>query len=330
MKLRNFTQVRRILVLIFVFIVILWLIIQHEYVSNCLNATNSKSCEKIRLNELYMAIRRADVDSRCYNEVNKLQSELLNGPDVILYIITPTYPRLVQKAELTRLSYCFKLVPSVHWIVVEDSEVKTVLVTKLLQNTLIPYTHLNIKTPAEFKMKETDPNWLKPRGVLQRNLGLEWIRSKLILEKDKGVVYFADDDNTYDLELFEEMRTTRKVSVWPVGLVGGLIVEKPLVSGGKVVGWNTLWKKERPFPVDMAGFAVNLELILRHPDALFDLSVPRGYQESHLLKRIVTVEELEPKGDNCTKVLVWHTRTEQPKLKQEKKLKIPSNLNIEV
>ena len=50
------------------------------------------------------------------------------------------------------------------------------------------------------------------------------------------MVYFADDDNTYSTELFEEMRTTRKVSVWPVGLVGGLMVERPKVdlSTGKV------------------------------------------------------------------------------------------------
>ena len=50
------------------------------------------------------------------------------------------------------------------------------------------------------------------------------------------MVYFADDDNTYSTELFEEMRTTKKVSVWPVGLVGGLMVERPKVdlSTGKV------------------------------------------------------------------------------------------------
>ena len=46
----------------------------------------------------------------------------------------------------------------------------------------------------------------------------------------RGVIYFADDDNTYDEELFEVMRDTSAVAVWPVGLVGGLMVEKPKVS----------------------------------------------------------------------------------------------------
>lgn len=49
------------------------------------------------------------------------------------------------------------------------------------------------------------------------------------------------------------MRTTRKVSVWPVGLVGGRRYERPLVENGKVVGWYTGWRADRPFAIDMAG-----------------------------------------------------------------------------
>ena len=54
-------------------------------------------------------------------------------------------------------------------------------------------------------MKSTDPNWLKPRGVVQRNKGLAWIREKIDPKETKGVVYFADDDNTYSIELFQEV-----------------------------------------------------------------------------------------------------------------------------
>ena len=47
----------------------------------------------------------------------------------------------------------------------------------------------------------------------------------------EGVIYFADDDNTYSLDIFEEMRTTKTVSVWPVGIgkfkVLALLVENP-------------------------------------------------------------------------------------------------------
>lgn len=99
-----------------------------------------------------------------------------------------------------------------------------------------------------------------------------------------------------------QMRYTKKVSVWPVGLVGGLMVERPFVKDGKVTGFNTIWKPNRPFPIDMAGFAVNITLLLQHSVAGFSLSVPRGYQESKLLKSLVTLGELEPKANNCTKV----------------------------
>ena len=42
-----------------------------------------------------------------------------------IYVITPTYTRAVQKAELTRLASVFVMVPNLHWIIVEDSPAKT-------------------------------------------------------------------------------------------------------------------------------------------------------------------------------------------------------------
>uniref|UniRef100_A0A3B3Z711 Galactosylgalactosylxylosylprotein 3-beta-glucuronosyltransferase n=1 Tax=Periophthalmus magnuspinnatus TaxID=409849 RepID=A0A3B3Z711_9GOBI len=169
-----------------------------------------------------------------------------------------------------------------------------------------------------------DPNWLKPRGVEQRNEGLRWLRehrrASLGGASEQGIVYFADDDNTYSLQLFQEMRNTQKVSVWPVGLVGSMKYESPMVKGGKVVGFHTGWRPSRPFPIDMAGFAVSLHLILSHPDACFDGDAPQGFLESSLLHGLVTMDELEPRADNCTKVLVWHTRTEKPKMKREEAL----------
>ena len=51
-----------------------------------------------------------------------------------IYIVTPTYARPQQKAELTRLKNAFLLVPSVHWIVVEDAPTKTALVTRLVDH----------------------------------------------------------------------------------------------------------------------------------------------------------------------------------------------------
>ena len=127
----------------------------------------------------------------------------------------------------------------------------------------------------------------------------------------------SDDDNTYSLELFEEMRHTQSVSVWPVGLVGGLKVEKPKVENDKVIGWDVTWGQDRPFALDMAGFAINVKLFLSKNKAKFAYKVKRGHQESELLKHLVTLNELEPKAEHCTKVLVWHTRTEKVDLYME-------------
>ncbi|XP_043110674.1 galactosylgalactosylxylosylprotein 3-beta-glucuronosyltransferase 2 [Puntigrus tetrazona] len=231
----------------------------------------------------------------------------------VIYAITPTYSRAVQKAELTRLANTFRQVPQFHWIVVEDSNTHTELASRFLARSGLRYTHLNVFTPRRFKRTGM------PRATEQRNLALGWLRGHRS-SKDKGVVFFADDDNTYSLELFEEMRSTRRVSVWPVGLVGGRRYERPLVEKGKVVGWYTGWKADRPFAIDMAGFAVNLQVILSNPRALFKRRGAKpGMQESDFLKQITKVEDLEPKAKNCTQVLVWHTRTEKVNLGNEPK-----------
>ena len=52
----------------------------------------------------------------------------------------------------------------------------------------------------------------------------------------------------------------------------------------------------------LTGFAINLQLLLAHPDAHIDPGAQRGYLESSLLDKLVTLEELEPKAKDCTKV----------------------------
>ncbi|KAM8852963.1 galactosylgalactosylxylosylprotein 3-beta-glucuronosyltransferase 1 isoform 1-T1 [Synchiropus picturatus] len=239
-----------------------------------------------------------------------------------IHIITPTYSRPVQKAELTRLANTFLHVPNLHWILVEDSQRRTPLVTRLLRETGLNYTHLNVETPRNYKLRGDTRDPRIPRGTMQRNLALRWLRETFNANSSQtGIVYFADDDNTYSLELFEEMRSTRKVSVWPVAFVGGLRYESPKVNAaGKVYGWKTVFDPHRPFAIDMAGFAINLRLILFKPQAYFKLrGVKGGYQESSLLRELVTLNDLEPKAANCTKILVWHTRTEKPVLVNEGK-----------
>ena len=46
---------------------------------------------------------------------------------------------------------------------------------------------------------------------LKRRAALSWIREH---GSDEGVVYFADDDNSYDVRIFEEIRKTRWLRIW--------------------------------------------------------------------------------------------------------------------
>ena len=43
------------------------------------------------------------------------------------------------------------------------------------------------------------------RGAGQRNRALHWLRKQFKVGQLPGVVYFGDDDNTYDIRLFEEV-----------------------------------------------------------------------------------------------------------------------------
>ncbi|XP_053694270.1 galactosylgalactosylxylosylprotein 3-beta-glucuronosyltransferase I [Sabethes cyaneus] len=261
------------------------------------------------------------------------------GPTI--YAITPTYARPVQKAELTRLSHLIRLVPNVFWILVEDADHNSELVGNLLRRSGLEDRSVQLfaKTPTNMKLQGKDPNWLKPRGVEQRNKALEWIRKHLAENGGRqkhSLIYFMDDDNTYSTELFAEISKIEqnKVGVWPVGLVGGLMVEKPVLNrDGIVLGFNSAWRPERPFPFDMAGFAISSNLILDNPQAQFSYEVERGYQESELLRHLTIVHEMQPLANKCTEVLVWHTRTENPKLEAEKvlvKSGKPSNAGLEV
>lgn len=124
-----------------------------------------------------------------------------------IHVVTPTYSRPVQKAELTRLANTLLHVPNLHWILVEDSQRRTPLITRLLRDTGLNYTHLNVETPRNYKLRGDMRDPRIPRGTMQRNLALRWLRETFNKNNSQpGIVYFADDDNTYSLELFEEVR----------------------------------------------------------------------------------------------------------------------------
>ena len=126
-----------------------------------------------------------------------------------VYCITPTYARPTQKADLTRLCQTLQHVWNFHWIVIEDSEHKTDLVSRFLERCGVTYTHLTRRTSPHLRQKRIKTkkiyHKLLPRGMEQRNKGLEWIRRNFDPNRMKGVVYFGDDDNTYDVEIFTKV-----------------------------------------------------------------------------------------------------------------------------
>lgn len=67
-----------------------------------------------------------------------------------LYIITPTYRRPEQIPELTRMAQTLMHVQNLHWLVIEDAENKTQLVSDLLQRTGISHDHLVGKSACEY------------------------------------------------------------------------------------------------------------------------------------------------------------------------------------
>jgi len=259
-----------------------------------------------------LKLEHAEVQVRDLTQARKDRKHLPT-----IFFITPTKSRPEQKADLTRLGQTLVHVPNLFWIIVEDADELSPLPRALLKRlNFVSSYHIAARTPEKMRMNASDPNWKLPRGVVQRNAALQYLRTNHRGLNKKSVVYFGDDDNVYDWRLFDEMRKIDKVGVWPVGIVGGLIVETPIVAlNGSVVGFNANWKPERLFPIDMAAFAVNLSLIIQHPEAKFSFDVPRGYQESHFLTNLgLTRRDLEPKADFCSKVYVWHTRTENSKL----------------
>ncbi|XP_078485647.1 galactosylgalactosylxylosylprotein 3-beta-glucuronosyltransferase 1-like [Ciona intestinalis] len=232
------------------------------------------------------------------------QVETIKEDMPIIYGVTSTYKRYLQLPKLTRLSQTLRHIPKFHWILIEDSYEKTETVTKLLQQSGLNYTHLNTKNnipPTKF---------IKDYNT--RRMGLNWIRENVPPTKD-AIVYFIDDDNTYSLKLFHEIRATKRAAVWQVGLVAGLLSEGPVrCENGKVLEWKAYWWPDRHIPIDMAGFAVHVKLLFERPEAEFG-DLP-DMESDFLSSLCVTRDNIE--ANNCNDILVWHTQTKTPKVEE--------------
>ncbi|XP_077548366.1 galactosylgalactosylxylosylprotein 3-beta-glucuronosyltransferase S-like [Haemaphysalis longicornis] len=219
-------------------------------------------------------------------------------PVPTVYVVTPTHRQATQIPNLYRLAHALMLATNVFWVLVEDAVRPTKAVSRLLEECGIPHVHLLGPCPRSLRGKG--------RGVSARNAGIQWLQRNA---SQPGVVYFADDDNTYDHRIFDEIRRTEGVSVFPVGAMREKGLSTPVVHEGRVIGFYDPWFGGRIFPLDMAGFAVNLRLVVNNRD--LRMPYETGYLETKFLEAVgvSSLADLEPLCDNATKVYAWHTKT---------------------
>ena len=140
------------------------------------------------------------------------------------------------------------------------------------------------------------------------------------------MIYFADDDNTYDERIFSEIfigTRGKKVSMFPVGLLRPAGIRSPVVQDGKIVGFvedlkkrgkslavNAKGRSFRRYPIDMAGFAFTVKTLhSSRPKMPFRAT----WEEEEFLRSMqLSLSDITPLADNCTRILVWHTMTAAP------------------
>ncbi|MBF0594275.1 MAG: hypothetical protein HQL22_04840 [Candidatus Omnitrophica bacterium] len=231
-----------------------------------------------------------------------------------LLIITCTYRRPHRMHFLEETLKVFRQIPNMRWIVVEDDHAVDPQVKEFLGQCGIPYVYLNV--------------YSRNFGNSQKSVGLSYIRDNHL----QGIIYTADDDNRYDVRLFNEIRKTRKISVFPVGNLGPNGIERPIVQAGKIVGWDADWSS-RKFPIDQAGYAINAKLLAPLKDPLWVYSQYGG--ETEFIEKIIqSPDELEILCNECRDCYVWHNDLRYlgflGKIWKRSKILLRKHLNIHI
>uniref|UniRef100_A0A0N4ZFJ7 galactosylgalactosylxylosylprotein 3-beta-glucuronosyltransferase n=1 Tax=Parastrongyloides trichosuri TaxID=131310 RepID=A0A0N4ZFJ7_PARTI len=238
----------------------------------------------------------------------RLISCLKNVPKI--FVITPTYKRITRYPNMINFVNALSHIDEIHLILVEDGVKKSLGVERILNHTNISYSYIASKTPSG----------MPRRGWWQRDKALDLLLSSkdhFLKPGQKGIVYFADDDNTYDTRLFDKyIRKVKKIGVWPVAFASSPI-EAPIVKNGKVVGFQSYYAPNREFAMDMASFAISLDVFLSKPDVRFtnDRTKFRQSPEPIMLSGLgLKRNDLEPFGysGKIKEVLVYHTKLKNP------------------
>ena len=115
----------------------------------------------------------------------------------------------------------------------------------------------------------------------------------------------------------------------PVGNFQYTGVSAPVVQNGKVTGYLDHYIADRKFPVDMACMCVNINFWLRVGAPLMKCSFVAHMETLFLEDMKISMDEIEPKAQNATNILVWHTQTvKQTALKEFVRYKNISDSNM--
>ncbi|KAG8375573.1 hypothetical protein BUALT_Bualt10G0114600 [Buddleja alternifolia] len=229
--------------------------------------------------------------------------------DKLLIIVTPTLSRPLQIYYLSRLAHTLKRVPHpLLWIVVEMNS-QSMETAELLRNAGVMYRHLVCS--FENSTEITDKN------VLLRNVALLHIETHHL----DGIVYFADDNQIYSTDLFDQMRQISRFGTWTVAKLeeseGEILLEGPICNGSQVIGWHVIdmTKRYRRFHADMSGFAFNSTIIWDpkrwHRPTLEPIRqlemVKEDLQASAFIEQIVEDEsQMECFSMDSSGIMVWH------------------------
>ncbi|CAK8568847.1 unnamed protein product [Lathyrus sativus] len=250
----------------------------------------------------------------------------------LLIVITPTYNCSFQAYYLHSLSQTLKLVqPPLLWIVVEVNS-QSEETSDILRSSGIMYRHLVCK------MNVTNTSH---KSILMRNVAIAHVETHRL----DGIVYFADDDNVYSVDLFQQMREIRRFGTWIVaklseGTSGGIVFQGPICNGSEVIGWHTnndSDRKSKRFHAEISGFAFNSTILWErkkwHRPLLERIRQLESAKEnlwiSMLIEQVVEDEsQMEGLMNDCSRVMVWRIDLESSHSFYPRKWIAENNLDV--
>ena len=165
-----------------------------------------------------------------------------------IIFVTCTFDRPHRIAYLRRhIAEIFSHIGNYTWLIVEDADA----------------VHPEVRTvTAGLNVVHLHCGPTRDKGHAQRNFALEYIRERRL----EGVVYNMDDDNFCYRLICDELRKVEKIAIFPVGNLGPVGIERPVLHEGKLVFWSAHFA-DRAYPVDVGGLAFPSHI-------LFDLEPP--------------------------------------------------------